>query len=62
MPGTYFRFSVPGMRGISLEEWKLLGAIRSKTVAYLSHPEMEPRVNAAVKALHLSLERGDSGM
>lgn len=56
-PDTYFRFSVPGMGDVGLEEWKLLGKIRGKTVAYLNSPEVDPKVNAAVKALRLSLSR-----
>jgi hypothetical protein len=59
---VYFRFNVDGMGNIGLEEWELLGDIRGKTVAYINKPEVNKQVDAAVKALHLSLLSSNSRM
>jgi hypothetical protein len=60
-PNTYFRFNVSGMKDVGLEEWKLLGDIRGKTIAYLQDPGVDENVNAAVKTLHLSITRPEQG-
>lgn len=61
-PNTYFRFNVNGMKDVGLEEWKLLGDIRGKTIAYLQDPGVDANVNAAVKTLHRSLTTPEEGM
>jgi hypothetical protein len=60
-PNTYFRFDVDGMGHVGLEEWKLLGDIKGKTMAYLQKDDINERVDRAVDALYSSLSRQESG-
>jgi predicted acylesterase/phospholipase RssA len=51
-PGIYFRFNVEhGLENVSLEEWKELGNIKAKTIAYLGDYRIAGSVNKAVVAL-----------
>jgi predicted acylesterase/phospholipase RssA len=51
-PGIYFRFNVEhGLENVSLEEWKELGNIKAKTIAYLGDYRIAGSVNEAVVAL-----------
>jgi hypothetical protein len=59
-PNTYFRFDVDGMGDIGLEEWKSIAAIRSKTISYLSKPDVNVKVDAAVDTLYSSLSTLES--
>jgi predicted acylesterase/phospholipase RssA len=60
IPNTYFRFDVDGMGQVGLEEWKLLGNIKGKTMAYLQKEDINERVDRAVDALYSSLSGLDS--
>jgi hypothetical protein len=51
-PGIYFRFNVEhGLENVSLEEWKELGNVKAKTIAYLGDHKIAGSVNEAVLAL-----------
>jgi calcium-independent phospholipase A2-gamma len=47
----YFRFNVPGLDDVPLEEWKNEDQIKEKTSAYLAQPEVSAMFYACVDAI-----------
>lgn len=47
----YFRFNVPGLQDVALEEWCCEDAIKVKTSAYLARPDVGHRFYACVDAI-----------
>ncbi|KAH7074734.1 acyl transferase/acyl hydrolase/lysophospholipase [Paraphoma chrysanthemicola] len=47
----YFRFNVPGLEDVPLEEWNAEDRIKEKTSRYLAEPEISARFYACVDAI-----------
>ncbi len=56
----YFRFNVPGLEDVPLEEWRHEELIRERTSAYLARPEIGQRFYACVDAITALLLRPPS--
>lgn len=51
-PGLYHRLNVErGLEGISIEEWKMLGDVKTHTITYLRQNEVNASVDVIVDAL-----------
>jgi hypothetical protein len=48
--GFYFRFNVPGLEDVGLDDWRVLGEVRAVTMNYLRAVEAD--VRAVAKVLH----------
>src|SRR3569833_496320 len=57
--GLYFRFNVPGLNSIGLEEYKEIEAIGANTLAYLSRPDTGSKLSACVQKLQYVQPRGN---
>ena len=57
--GRYFRFNVPNLGRIGLEEWKVTGTITTLTEHYLDRGEMAPTTAACVQKLSETISRGE---
>ena len=49
--GCYYRFTVPNLGQIGLEEWKAKGKIISLTEKYVDDPEIGPKTKACIRKL-----------
>ncbi|KAI9869902.1 MAG: hypothetical protein M1830_004948, partial [Pleopsidium flavum] len=51
-PGLYHRLNVDrGLENVSLEEWEMLGDVKTQTIAYLTGPDVSREVDEIVEAL-----------
>lgn len=60
--GKYFRFNVPTLGRIGLEEWEAVGTITTMTVTYLDQGEMADKTAKCVLMLAKSIPSGKSSI
>ncbi len=56
--GCYYRFTVPNLGTIGLEEWKENAKITSLTEDYVDHPETAPKTEACIGKLSTAMKEG----
>ena len=56
--GLYYRFNVPGMGDIGLEEYKRIPRVASETIAYLQSAEVGLRMKYCIEMLLKTQSKG----